>query len=582
MPNVLKQTRRLTRCRTGCDEGKPKCQNCTDRGFNCQYGPQLTFLTKNAHTVESSEVGAASATYESIQFINEDPPKEEDDAESLKDRSSSPEDDLRIHRERKREPHHSSSDTHAQSLDVELPQWEADGPSSQGISLAQPSKTLFNHNDESAVAGLLALGTSTQETMAPRSLTFSEFAISQPTKEPSVTQAMAPARNTDFPTVISPDRVAIATPSTLAISSTQTLELIRHYRYEVAPWLDICDLGQFFGIQGLQLAMVSQPVWHSVLALSEASMNLLRPFSSLVITDKTPGAPATPEMQLDITTLAFLRAIDESKNCILNFQATWSPQRVCDKELLDSLGPQTIRRDLNSAIYWLFVRHDLAAALATDTDIQVPLLPSLPYLTGRDFETDPFEHVFCFAHRPLWLCTKAVQFVHNDDPSPQNPPLRVWMDLMEELEQWYQERPQGFQPMMEIELEGQATGQGQGFPVVLFAHGSGVFSNQLYHTAMLLLLHNRPRTAPTPGYHSTTMSPLWHAQRICSISVNNDRQECWDPVLLASFLTAARRMTHESQQHEIMRGFERIRRVTGWDATDFLHSLQEEWGFLES
>jgi hypothetical protein len=175
-----------------------------------------------------------------------------------------------------------------------------------------------------------------------------------------------------------------------------------------------------------------------------------------------------------------------------------------------------------------------------------------------------------------------VQFVHNDDPSPQNPPLRVWMDLMEELEQWYQERPQGFQPMMEIDLEGQATGQGQGFPVVLFAHGSGVFSNQLYHTAMLLLLHNRPRTAPTPGYHSTTMSPLWHAQRICSISVNNDRRECWDPALLASFLTAARRMTHESQQHEIMRGFERIRKVTGWDASDFLHSLQEEWGFLES
>lgn len=156
------------------------------------------------------------------------------------------------------------------------------------------------------------------------------------------------------------------------------------------------------------------------------------------------------------------------------------------------------------------------------------------------------------------------------------------MDLMEELEQWYQERPQGFQPMMEIDLEDQATGQGQGFPVVLFAHGSGVFSNQVYHTAMLLLLHNRPRTAPTSGYHSTTMSPLWHAQRICSISINNERRECWDPVLLASFLTAARRMTHESQQHEIMRGFERIRKVTGWDASDFLHSLQEEWGFLES
>ncbi|KAJ5580394.1 hypothetical protein N7450_006695 [Penicillium hetheringtonii] len=78
------------------------------------------------------------------------------------------------------------------------------------------------------------------------------------------------------------------------------------------------------------------------------------------------------------------------------------------------------------------------------------------------------------------------------------------------------------------------------------------------------------------------MSPLLHAQRICSIALNNERRECWDPVLLASFLTAARRMTHESQQQEILRGFERIRRVTGWDASDFLHDLQEEWGLLDS
>lgn len=157
------------------------------------------------------------------------------------------------------------------------------------------------------------------------------------------------------------------------------------------------------------------------------------------------------------------------------------------------------------------------------------------------------------------------------------------MQLVEELEQWYQERPQGFKPMMEIDLEEDQTMDiGKGFPVVLFAHGSGVFSNQLYHTAMLLLLHNRPRTARTTDFHSTSMSPLWHSQRICSISLNNERRECWDPVLLASFLAAARRMTHESQQQEILRGFERIRRVTGWEMGDFLHGLQGEWGFLES
>ncbi|KAJ5090959.1 hypothetical protein N7532_009643 [Penicillium argentinense] len=312
-------------------------------------------------------------------------------------------------------------------------------------------------------------------------------------------------------------------------------------------------------------------------------MNLLRPFAPIMITDQTPGAPASPEAQLDITKLAFIRAIDDSKNCIRSIRAAWSPQRMCDQELLEALNPHSITgRNLSSAIYWLFVRLDLAAALATDTDIQVLLPRSFPHGVNEHLGTDPFEEVFCFAHRPLWLCARAVQFMHNDDPSPHHPPLHAWLELVEQLEQWYQERPQGFQPMMEIDMEDHPSGMGQGFPIVLFANGAGVFSNQLYHTAMLVLLHIRPRTARLTDFHSTTMSPLWHSQRICSIALNNERRECWDPVLLASFLVAARRMTHESQQQEILLGFERIHGVTGWDATDFLHDLQQEWGFIET
>lgn len=135
--------------------------------------------------------------------------------------------------------------------------------------------------------------------------------------------------------------------------------------------------------------------------------------------------------------------------------------------------------------------------------------------------------------------------------------------------------------MLELDMDDQMAGSTQSFPVVLFANGLGVFANQLYHTAMLLLLHSRPRTARIAEYHSATMSPLWHAQRICSIALNNERQECWDPCLLASFLTAARRMTHESQQQEILHGFKCIRRVTGWEVGDLLQGLQTEWGFVE-
>lgn len=332
---------------------------------------------------------------------------------------------------------------------------------------------------------------------------------------------------------------------------------------------------------------------------------------------------------MDITTFAFLRVLDETRNCVTNMFTAWSTERECDRELLEALIPHSANRNFNSAMYWMFTRlgrffavtgpqfasyteliyygscpvyetqtdpvfpktgfpvggqfwltswfSDLGAALATDTNMKAPLPPSPPYVVEDTFGSDPFARVFCFAHRPLWLCARAVEFMHDEEPSPRRPSLHAWMHLVGELEQWYQERPQGFQPMLELEEDDQDCELGQDFPVVLFANGAGVFANQLYHTAMLLLLHSRPRTAPMAGFNYAAMSPLRHAQRICSIALNNERRECWDPCLLASFLVAARRMTHESQQQEILRGFERIQNVTGWDVSGLLHGLQAEW-----
>jgi hypothetical protein len=41
------------------DKGNPRCGNCTTKGFQCKYGPRLTFLTKNAHTLDSNETRRA-------------------------------------------------------------------------------------------------------------------------------------------------------------------------------------------------------------------------------------------------------------------------------------------------------------------------------------------------------------------------------------------------------------------------------------------------------------------------------------------------------------------------------------------
>lgn len=223
---------------------------------------------------------------------------------------------------------------------------------------------------------------------------------------------------------------------------------------------------------------------------------------------------------------------------------------------------------------------DVGAALANHTNIQVPLPPSLPPVAVDDSVTDPFKMVFHFAHRPLWLCARALQFIHSEGAWLERTPLLTWMELVDELERWYHERPQEFQPMLELEMDDRLTGPEHGFPLILFASGPGLFGNQLYHTAMLVLLQSRPRTARTTNFHPTTMSPLWHGQRICGIALHNDRQEHWDPCLMASFLMAAYRMTHETQQQEILRGLERIRSLTGFDIGERLQELRQEWCLL--
>lgn len=95
---------------------------------------------------------------------------------------------------------------------------------------------LFSDKDESAVAGLLALGTSTTETIGP-ALNLSEFTISPPARERSLAQIMTPVNFPDYSVPISPSQLAQPMAANSELSPTETLELLRHYRYEVAPWV---------------------------------------------------------------------------------------------------------------------------------------------------------------------------------------------------------------------------------------------------------------------------------------------------------------------------------------------------------
>lgn len=424
------------------------------------------------------------------------------------------------------------------------------------------------------------------------------------------------------------------------------MKLLQHYRYNVAPWLDIHDLTHSFGITALQIAVNSSSdrLLPALMGLSEACLRTQRSrvyshaygLQAVHFDDTVSAAysePASGDLDLDVhensTEPVLLRVFEELRSLVSDVPKAWARGKgqydygYNGYMPLQSMVHRAYGMDMDAAVYWMFLRMgmflffyffiylffffsipllrklvniltrtDIGKSLANNTPLRTPLpslpIPSLALLCRT--ESTP-ERVGHYAQVLLWLCGKALLTYHQESSTHKAPGTDSWLQVFDELNQWHYLRPQEFKPMVELSNDGGAEdhalglNSGSEFPMLLFTNGAGAICNQLYHTAMLFMLECKPRTTALlnqshPQY-SPVLSPIWHAQRVCGIALNNDRRECWDPCLLASFLVAARHMTHESQQVEIVHGFDRIQALTGWGVGEYLTQLREEWSYLD-
>lgn len=172
------------------------------------------------------------------------------------------------------------------------------------------------------------------------------------------------------------------------------------------------------------------------------------------------------------------------------------------------------------------------------------------------------------------LCLEPPEDSITPAPSSLSDRVDNWNALLASLRAWYTTRPLDLQPIASLESRGAA------FPSVLFTNSAGIFANMMYHTAMTILLNHKPRGIPplnsSDEAEIAQMSPLWHARRVCGIAVTCDGA-CWDPCMIAAFFVAARRMTHEEQQKELLACLDRVH-SSGWHIDGIIRRLREEWG----
>lgn len=186
-----------------------------------------------------------------------------------------------------------------------------------------------------------------------------------------------------------------------------------------------------------------------------------------------------------------------------------------------------------------------------------------------------------FAHVPLVLCAQAIVLCNSMSNLRQSSAKTadLWAELTTKLNQWYQGRKGEYEPMLDLDYA--QSGLESSFPVILFTNGQAIFGNQLYHTAMHLLLQHKPRTSQMNHVFPQARSLLWHSRRICGISLHNDRRQCWDLSLLASFFAVSKTMTYRPQQSEVIGGFRRIVEITGWNVNNLVVKLQVEWASMD-
>lgn len=117
------------------------------------------------------------------------------------------------------------------------------------------------------------------------------------------------------------------------------------------------------------------------------------------------------------------------------------------------------------------------------------------------------------------------------------------------------------------------------FPVVLFSNPAAVSGNQLYHTAALLMLQEKPRVA-TIVLPNKPRSILWHARRICAISISNEQHSCWTNSIQPLWI-AGKVMSHPSEHQAILDIYAKIEKDTGWGAKWRADDLKNYWGDLD-
>jgi hypothetical protein len=427
-----------------------------------------------------------------------------------------------------------------------------------------------------------------------------ETAMSQ---EPSRQTSLSPSQ-TDGENTLEPLQQESSDRSTIVTGPNQTepvdhqVELDEHLEYllwknwltEIADWLDKFDRDCHFRRTLPVLAKSSRHLFYAMLALSARQLERKDgsiPTSLTLSLYQAAVHLLVPELhRKDISVIASCVVI-----CVLEMMScspkAWRRHLDGCACLIRSMGIRGDSPGVEGALFWCFARMDVCGGLISKERTLIPIdewsfTANFSDTVAMFTSTSDGDWSARFASY-LNACTTDLLFSSSTPRNPQSPVSlqkddpatypRRWQELFEIIENWYESRPAEMLPIVQQQASSDSNSP---FPTLLFGSGAAISGNQLHHTSALLMLQNIPHNIK----RRSTRSILWHARRICAISICNDHHGCWTNAIQPLWL-AGQVMSHPTEHRAIEAVYKRIEAETGWGATWRADDLKQFWGEIE-
>jgi hypothetical protein len=363
---------------------------------------------------------------------------------------------------------------------------------------------------------------------------------------------------------------------------------------ECAPWLDMFDNERHFGQQVPIVAQHSAAVLHAMLAIgartaerqgrAEGSRDSMELYSQAITSLTSSLNTREPTVVVTACLLCVLEMMSVSPR-------DWRRHVEGCAALFASSGINGFSGGMLQAVFWCYARMDLCGAIIAN-GAEATVLSIEKWILLDDFHgleaarDDEIKRRFwqrgqqvpdMYANLAVYLCAKVCDLlfrrtryveVGDNNGCGHDAFTCEWSRLWDDLQEWATKRPAEMLPVKSV--------RDGSFPRIFFSHWAAISSNQLYHTACILMLEIRgieELDRPEQVY-----SLLWHARRVVGISLTNPHPGCINNAIQPLYV-AGKLFTHREEQTVIVKLIDSIEAATGWGSRWRIKDLEAIWGY---